>query len=117
MSITDVIDFIKGLGVTVPVYPYAFPVNSSKHKEALTVEFASSGTLMDNTLTITVRAEDAIKGEVISQDLIDKLHNLTDQSVGDKNFIMVQSLQLLPPYLGKSNGYHYYMNNFKVLAD
>jgi Bacteriophage minor capsid protein len=120
VSITDVINFIKGLGVTTPLYPNAFP--ASAPVEAMTVEvgqgFNNRGSVMDVTLTITIRAGHPSESERLSQEVIDKLHNLTDITVGDKQFIMIKSQQMLPSYLGQdADGKHYYMNNFRVLAD
>lgn len=118
MSITDLVKFIKGLGVTTPVYPLAFPASSPV--EAMLVEFnpvSVRGSVHENTLTVTVRAGHPSEAERLSQDVIKRLSNLTNQTVGDLDFIMIKSQHILPSYLGKdAEGNHFYMNNFKVLA-
>lgn len=118
MSITDLVNFIRGLGVKAPIYPLAFPASSPV--EAMVLEFnpvSSRGFVHENTLTLTVRAGHPSEGERISQEVIDKLDGLTGQTVGDMDFILIKSQQLLPSYLGRdSDGKHFYMNNFKVLA-
>lgn len=119
MSITDVIGFLKGLGVESPIYPYAFPASSPD--EAVIVEvgdgFNSRGSVFDIVLTLTVRAGHPSRGEALSQDVINRLDGLTGQTVGDMDFILIKSQQVLPSYLGvDANGKHFHMNNFKVLA-
>lgn len=119
MSITDVKEFIEGLGVLTPVYPLAFPASSPV--EGMIVEVGQGantrGSVYDTTLTITVRAGHPSRGEEISQDVKKKLHNLTNVKVGDMEFILIKSQEILPSYLGKdTEGNYFYMNNFRVLA-
>ena len=119
MSIQDVIAFLKDLGVTTPIYPFAFPASSPT--EAVIVEVGQGantrGSVMDITLTITVRAGHPSVGEKIGQELIDKLKDLTNQMVGNVQFIMIKSQQLIPFPLGQDvSNNHFYMLNFRVLA-
>jgi len=120
VSIQDVIAFLEDLGVTTPIYPFAFPASSPT--EAVIVEVGQGantrGSVMEITLTITVRAGHPSVGEKIGQELIDKLKDLSDVMVGENTqFIMVKSQQLLPYPLGKDvNNNHFYMLNFRALA-
>lgn len=117
MSITDVINFIKGLGIKTPIYPLAFPATSPT--EAMIVEMGTSsnrGSVYDATLTITVRAGHPSEAEKLSLDVIAKLHLLTNQEVAESQIIYIKTQSLLPQYLGKdAEGNHFYMNNFRVL--
>jgi len=119
VSITEVTAFLKGLGVTTPLYPYAFPASSPT--EAMIVEVGQGantrGSVIDITLTITVRAGHPSVGEKLGQEVINKLKDLTNQMVGDTQLIMIKSQQLMPSYLGQDvNNNHFYMLNFRALA-
>lgn len=118
MSIKDIINFIKGLGVTTPIYPLGFPASSPV--EAMMVELGQGasyrGSVADITLTITGRAKHPQRSEKASQEVMDKLHLLTDQTVGDKQIILIKSQQIMPMFVGRdAEDNHYYMTNFKVL--
>lgn len=111
--------FIKGLGIDTPLYPLAFPANSPV--EAMIVEMGdganSRGSVFDSVLTLTVRAGHPSVSESLAQDVIDKLDGLTNQTVGNKDFILIKSQQVLPSFLGKDANEHYFhMINFRVLV-
>lgn len=118
MSITDIVSFLKGLGIETPIYPLSFPASSPV--EAMIVEFTfinGRGSISENTLTITARAGHPSEAERLSQDVMNKLKGLTNQTVGDFDFIMITPQQIMPAYMGRDeDGKHFYMTNFKVLA-
>lgn len=119
MSIMDFIAFLKGLGITTPLFADAFPDGSPA--ESMTVElgndFGSRGSVYNATLTITVRSDSKQMAESKSREVISLLKNLSDQEVGNAQIIMIKSQQIVPGYLGKDeNNQHYYMNNFRVLV-
>lgn len=120
MSITEFITFIKGKGVTAPIFPLAFPASSPT--EAMIVEvgqgFNSRGSLADITLTVTVRAGHPSDAEALAQDVIDRLDHLTDELIGQHQAVLIRSQQLVPSYLGKdAEGNHFFMANFRVLIN
>jgi hypothetical protein len=120
MSIQDFITFLKGLGITTPIYPFAFPASSPEQSMIVEVGqgFSSRGSVAEIVLTVTVRAGHPKDAEAISQDVINKLKGITDEPLGESaQIILIKSQQLLPNYLGKdADGKHYYMNNFRVLV-
>ena len=119
MSITEIIAFLKSLGIT-PVYPLAFPASSPDRAYMLEVGqgFSSRGSLADVVLTITVKAEHPSEAERMSIELKEKLDKMTDVVIGDNQVVLIKAQQLLPNYLGMSaDGFHFYMNNFRVLVN
>ena len=119
MSIMDFVTFLKGLGITTPIFTDSFPMDSPV--ESMTVEigndFGSRGSVYNSTLTITVRSDMKSKAEQKSIELIGMLKNLTNAEVGNSQIIMIKSQQIVPSYLGKDeNNQHYYMNNFRLLV-
>lgn len=120
MSIQDFITFLKGLGINTPIYPLAFPASSPEQSMIVEVGqgFSSRGSVAEIVLTVTVRAGHPKDAEAISQEVIDKLKDVTDEPLGDAQIVLIKSQQLLPNYLGKdADGKHYYMNNFRVLVN
>ncbi|MED4619452.1 minor capsid protein [Priestia megaterium] len=120
MSIQDFITFLKGLGLTTPIYPLAFPATAPEQCMMLEVGqgVPARGSVSDITLTVTVRAGYMKDAEKLSQQVIDLLKGRTDEPLGESQIILIKSQQLVPSYLGKSaEGYHYYMNNFRVLVN
>jgi Bacteriophage minor capsid protein len=120
LSIKDFVDYLKGLGVTTPIYALAFPASSPE--QCMIVEigqgFSKRGSVAEIVLTVTVRAGHPQDAEAISQDVINLLKDRTDGFIGGKQVILIKSQQLVPNYLGKdAEGKHYYMNNFRVLVN
>lgn len=118
VGIQGFIDLLKDQGITTDIYPLEFPAGAPK--DAMLIEtsqtFTNRGSVYDGTITVTVRANHPERAEQLAMDVNNKLHNLTDQTVGDLQIIMLKSLNPIPAYAGKGNGKEfYYMVNFQVL--
>ena len=121
MSIQDFLDYLKRIGIKLPMYPLAFPASSPK--KSMIVEtgqgFAGRGSVFEVTLTITVRAKHPSESEALAKEINELLADRTDELIGESGqIILIKSQQLIPNWMGKdAEGNHYYMVNFKVLVD
>lgn len=119
MSIQEFKKLVERLGVTTEVYPLALPSVAPDEAILLTTGAGTGlrADVQDLILTATVRAKHPGKAESIGTDLRKRLTNLTNETVGDSELIVVRPQERLPQYLGKdSNDYYYFEINFTVLV-
>jgi hypothetical protein len=119
LSIIDIVNYIKSLGIDAPVYPLAFPASSPDR--CIIVEVGNGtqpkGVVSDIILTITARDIHPSQAEALAQELIDKLHNKTNVQLGDTTAILIKAQQYLPSPLGKDvENRYFYSVNFRVLV-
>lgn len=119
MSIQDVIAFLKSVGVSVPVYPYDFPLTAPT--DCATVDtgqgLSDRGDVSNFMLMITLRSDHPDKAEKQAIAVNELLRNLTNKEMQKTQVVLIKPQQKLPAYVGKDdNGKYYFECDFSVLV-
>lgn len=110
---------LKRLGIEIEIYPHSLPSNAPT--ECILIETGDGadlrGDVTDFILTLTVKSDHPEKAEKLAIDLLARLKNLTGETAGDSEIILIRSLQKLPTFLGKdTNDFYYFETNYTVLT-
>lgn len=115
----DVKRFIeKQTNELIQVIPFSFPemANDDCIRFEINQGGADRGDVGEIVLSIDVRSKDPNKSETIAINLNNKLHNLTNETLGGKQVIAVKRRQVYPQYLGQDkNSRHYYSADYLFL--
>ncbi|APT46583.1 minor capsid protein [Bacillus safensis] len=120
MSITDLVNFLKLKGFEdVEIYPLSFPASSPNR--SMLVETGdgtqAKGVLSDFVLTITVRDIHPSKAEELAADVLERLHGITGEYIGETYVVLIKAQSPLPAFLGKDEENRYFYSvNLRVLV-
>jgi hypothetical protein len=97
----------------------AFPASSPDR--CILVEVGNGvqpkGVVSDFVLTITVRDIHPSQAEQLAQEVLDKLHGLTNVEIGTQVAVLIKSQNFYPDFLGKDvENRYFYSINFRVLV-
>lgn len=119
MGTQDLIKLIKRLGVVTKIYPLSIPTDAEDTCILLETGDGtdSRGDVADFMLLLTVRSKHPATSEALGLELLQKLKNVTNQTAGETQIILISAQQKIPQFVGKDdNGFYYFETNFTVLA-
>lgn len=121
MSIIELKRLLERLGVTVPVYPYEFPLTNDGSNAVMINTgdgIPREGDVQEFLLTVVTRGSHPIQSETLANDVAGILNKKTDIKVGNHQIILIRKQQPLPMYAGKDEaGRYYHTADYRIIMD